>query len=219
MTVTKIFTVLFLQLGSAVISYATWQRPDILVYQGKAYNIYDGPLETYFKKFPDRKPTVCERNSGLWRGYIAEIEVIGVELILKDVKIPITNSPEPECQKESVLSRVVPDGKPLKLDWMSQIIVSMNGRNDGNSYSLSFLDTFETYSLFEVDKGNLKKALHFNNKEFHAFKKGQFEAFKKTKEYNNEIERMMADGKLRKSDADANIKLWIFYKIKTLFLK
>ena len=71
----------------------------------------------------------------------------------------------------------MPDGKPLKIDWYSGVLTSMDGRNPGDSYSLEFLYSFEKYSVFEIEKGRLSLAKHFDNQGFKAFKKDQFEKY------------------------------------------
>ncbi len=200
--------------------YATWQQPDILLFEGKEYPIYSEPLEQYFKKYPDRKPEICERNSSLWRGYIAVIEVVENQLFLKEIKLPSDSAHwrTEACEEEWVLTKIVPDGKPLKINWISGLLTSMYGKNDGDSYSLDFLNTFERYSIFEIDSGYLRRVKHFNNKQFQDFRVRQFRAFKKTGEYKELVKKMTADGRLRKADADANILLWLTsYTNKFLF--
>src|SRR5687767_8247363 len=88
--------------------YATPQQPDILMYKGKEYPIYWAPLDSFFEKNPDRRPKFCGGRSSLWRGYIAYIEIVKDELILKDIKIHTVNPYDPDCLKESKLSEVAP---------------------------------------------------------------------------------------------------------------
>ena len=146
-------------------AFATWQQPDILIYKGSMYRIYSEPMEAYFEANPSKRPTVCERNSSLWRGYVATMIVVNSELILKDINIPTApGNGDPWCQKESVLERVAADGKPLKLNWISGFLVSFDGSNHGDSYSFEFLETFERYSVFEFTSGNLATATSFQQR-------------------------------------------------------
>jgi len=96
-------------------AFGTPQRPDILIYEGKEYPIYNEPLEIFFKKNPERRPKFCGGVSSLWRGYVAVIEVVKKELILKDVKIHTVNPMDPTCLQESKLSEGVPVVKNLSL--------------------------------------------------------------------------------------------------------
>jgi len=197
-------------------AYATWQQPDILIYKGATYNIYTEPMEAFFKAHPGRRPPVCETNSGLWRGYVATMMVVNDELTLKDITIPATpNSLEAGCQKESALEKVAPDGKPLKIDWISGLLLSMDGRNDGDSYSFEFLETFESYSAFEFDSGNLRKAKHFTNKEYKSFRLRQFNAFKKTADYQKLVKEVPV---AKRAENDQNILKFVVLYYSKKFL-
>jgi hypothetical protein len=70
---------------------ASEQYPDLLVYNGKEYeiDIYPSPIETYFKIHPDKRPETTETSSALDRGYRAKYEIINNELILIDIEIEI----------------------------------------------------------------------------------------------------------------------------------
>src|SRR4029078_9760758 len=111
----------------AMQAIATPQRPDILIYEGKQYPIYDEPLEPYFKANPKRRPKYCGGGSSIWRGYVAEMEIVGNELFLTDIKIHTVNPADPNCLKESKLDEVAPDGKRLKIDWFSGVFTSGYG--------------------------------------------------------------------------------------------
>ncbi len=203
--------VLFVFLSVSAVS-ATWQIPDVLIYEGKEYSIYDEILEPYFKKYPERNPkdedSMC---SGNWRGYKAIYEISNGELKLKDI---FKNACSGSVKSE--LLKVVPDGKPLKIDWYSGVLTSMDGENRGDSYSLEFINTFEEYSFFEIEMGQFKVAKHFDNKGFHAFRKEQFEKYKRTSEFREQIKRMTADGRKTVKDAEEDIELWLLFSLKKI---
>jgi hypothetical protein len=190
--------------------FATWQIPDVLIYEGKEYSLFDELLEPYFKKYPERNPKdEDKRCSANWRGYKAVFEVSNGEIVLKDVY-------EDACSRSTVsqMTKAVPDGKPLKIDWYSGVLASMNGKNRGDSYSVGFLYSFEKYSLFEIDKGRLTAAKHFDKKGFHDFRTVQFEKFKKTEEFQESLKKMTADGKLSIEDAEESIRIWFPFSLK-----
>lgn len=203
--------VLFLLISVSVVS-ATWQITDLLRYEGKEYSIYDGLLEPYFKKYPERNPKdedyMCSAN---WRGYKAIFEISDGELILKDIY-------KNACDRltKSELLKVVPDGKPLKIDWYSGVLTSMDGENHGDPYGLDFFNTFEEYSFFEIEKGRFEVAKHFDNKGFHAFKEEQFKKYKKTSEFTEQIKRMTADGRQTLEDAEKEIEFWLPFSLKKI---
>jgi len=183
---------------------ATPQVPDILIYEGKEYPVQTDFLNTYFTKFPERN-TKNENGgySALWRGYVAKFEISDGSLFLKDVMIDYFDSPK------SGMDKAVPDGKRLKIDWYTGLLLSSYGENNEDPYSLASLDAYEKYSLFEIEAGNFRRVKHFDNKQYHDFRKRQFKAFKKTSEYRETVKKMTADGRLKNSDADANIMLWL----------
>ncbi|MDM7924095.1 MAG: hypothetical protein QUS14_17550 [Pyrinomonadaceae bacterium] len=120
------------------------------------------------------------------------------------------------CSRSTVsqMTKAVPDGKPLKIDWYSGVLASMNGKNPGDSYSIEFLYSFEEYSMFEVDKGRLTAVKHFDNKGFLDFRKEQFEKYKSTEEYRERINEMTANGKRSKETAADSIRIWFPFSMK-----
>jgi hypothetical protein len=207
MRIRHLFLILFLFFQAASVR-ATPQIPDVLMYEGKEYPIYNELLTDYFKKYPSRKPESEGTCSALWRGYVAKFEVSGGLLILKDVTSDSCFSPRP------ALKIVVPDGKPLVIDWYTGLLISIYGENEADPYSLTWLDSAEKYSLFEIDSGRLGKVKHFTNSEYKNFKNRQFLEYKKTADYQNQVKKMTADGRLNTSAADTNLLMWIFWNTR-----
>lgn len=210
---------LLLLLLSTVASIASPQIPDILIYNGKQYEIRFGFLDEYFKTFPKRKPKAkgpwC---SGLHRGYQATFEVVNENVLLKDVRINICSG----LPVISVLKKVVPDGKQLFIDWASDLMVSGYGENLEDPYAGDepFNSAYENYTLFEIDKGNVVEVRHFDNKGFRLLKTKQFEAFKKTADYDVALKRTLArDSKMSKSKADESIERWVFSYTKKFLIE
>lgn len=189
---------------------ATWQIPDTLIYEGKEYSIFDDLLTPYFKKYPDRDPKDEDYNcSASWRGYRAVFEIKRGELVLKDIFTKPCSDSSP-----SALLTVIPDGKPLKIDWYSGIFVTLDGKNNEAPYSLEFLTGFDRYSFFEIENGKFSTAKHFDNKGFHAFKKEQFEKYKKTAEFSNRIKEITDRGKTSAEDAEKSLEVWHVFSLK-----
>lgn len=210
-----ILAFIFLVAGSTFIS-ATPQIPDILIYEGKEYGIDSSFLEEYFKKFPERNPKPDDFEcSALWKGYHATFAVANDRIYLKDVAINFCFGPS-----TSVLKTVVPSGETLYIDWVSELSISGYGENDADPYSYEYEDAHEKYSLFEIDKGNLTEVRHFDNKGYRLFKKKQFKAYKKTKEYDSRLKAMLEkDPKMNKAKADADIESSMHYIAKTFLVK
>lgn len=202
-----ILLVLFLCLVLSLEVRATPQIPDILIYEGKEYPIQSEFLDDYFKRFPDRHPKVGEGVcSGLWRGYQATFEVLHDRIYVKDILINVCSG-----TPTSQLEKVVPGGGRLSVDWVSGLIRAGYGENREDGYGLEYLDAYEKYSFFEVENGRVVEVRHFDNKGYRAFKKQQFEAFRKTGEYEPSVKRMRAGNpKMKRKDVDWDIQFWIF---------
>lgn len=195
-----------------VSAFATPQIPDVLIYRGQEYPLtVDELMEPYFAKNPELNPKPEDFwMSALWRGYVAKFEIIDDQLLLKDITVGDSQN--------SAIKKVVPGDQPLKLDWVTRLLVSMYGNNDADPYDIESLYAYEKYSVFEIAEGELKEVRHFTNKSYLEFRKRQFDAFKKSSEYRPLVEKMTADGRLSESDADANIKYQILWRTKTFLV-
>jgi len=191
----------------SVSAFATAQYPDKIFYDGKEYDLLSNPMELYFQKNPGRKPQTEMKSTALWRGYVASFEIKDGELLLKDVRImvdPSTNKKDYERGWKSVLSDVVPDGKPLKIDWFAGLLVLPYGKLV-NYVHMGYASTYENYILLEIAAGDFKKAKQFGHEEYSAFKDRQFEAFKKTDEYKKIVE----DLKKNRNNSDEFIESFL----------
>ncbi len=196
MKVFKLFFVTLILIISTINIFATAQAPDKIFYNGKEYKLHSNPMEEYFKKFPDKKPKSGVISSALWRGYVATFEITENNLFLKDIEImdlSKTDRKSSQALWTSVLSQVVADDKKLKIDWLTGLLVLPDGEIV-NYVHMGYGSTYENYILLEIDKGEFKRAKEFNHKEYEKFKDKQFEAFKKTEEYNKMREEAKKEG-------------------------
>ena len=180
---TLLTIVLTLFLGINV--FATAQYPDKIIYNGKEYNLHSNPLESYFEKYPDKRPESNIMSSALWRGYIATFEVKDNQLFLKDIKIQYSDTISKESNTykwRSVIKEIFPDSKNVKIDWLTGLLVIPHGELV-NYVHMGYGSTYENYILLEIDKGDLKKEKHFKYEEYERFRERQFQAFKQTEEY------------------------------------
>jgi len=83
---------------------------------------------------------------------------------------------------KSVIHQVFPNLKQVKVDWLTGLLVILNGKLV-NYVHMGYASTYENYIILEIDKGNLIHEKSMNSKEYEKFKAKQFEAFKKTDEY------------------------------------
>ena len=83
-----LLSILLLLLISPVV-FATAQAPDVLIYNGKTYDLFSNPLEDFYREDKSKKPRFWiapnMMSSGNWRGYIATWEIIDNQLYLTKI--------------------------------------------------------------------------------------------------------------------------------------
>lgn len=185
----------------------TTQFPDKVIYNGIEYNLNSNPLEPYFDKHPENRPTMV--STALWRGYVGYFEIINKELYLIDMKIPIHEKGEDGAFKEkwiSIYRIYFPRQKKVKVDWYSGILILPHGKLVEYVHQ-SYASIYSKYLLIEIENGNFNEARKYDHKEFINFKNRQFEIFEKTEEYKKLFINLKEKDK---SDKDENIKAFIF---------
>ena len=181
----RILSILILFFCFNLTVFGTAQTPDKLIYNGKEYRLHSNPMESYFEKFPDKRPKSEVMSTGLWRGYVATFEVKDDQLYLKDIEIEISTKEKNNEYKyswKSVLNEVFPSQELIKIDWLTGLLVLPEGKVV-NYVHMGYASTYEHYVLLEFENGNLKGEKQFGYEEYEKFKDKQFQAFKKTDEY------------------------------------
>ena len=139
-------------------AHATRQRPDKVIYDGKEYSLLpnnteptwrafpatDFPMQQYFEKYPDKCPRSNVAETALARGHWATYEVRNGQLFLKEIEIYHYLSESDEVITKSVMHEVLPDKKPLKIDWLS------------GTFALREQDGREVIRL-KINKGDVKE--------------------------------------------------------------
>jgi len=176
--------ILFICVNMAV--FGTIQKPDKIIYNGKEYALHSNPMESYFEKYPDKRPRREEMSTALWRGYVATFEVKDNQLYLKDIEIQDGDTIDAKGYRvskwTSVLNEVFPNQEFVKVDRFTGLLVLPEGEM-GDYAHTGYASTYEHYILLEFENGNLKRKKLFGYEEYEEFKEKQFQAFKKTDEY------------------------------------
>lgn len=189
----KIFTASMLFLVLAVSSaLGTAQYPDKIIYESKEYNLLSNPMESYFSKYPDKKPKGGGISTALWRGYVATFEITDKALVLKDVQIQ-TGHEKGEQNWKSEKDTVVTNGQSLKIDWFTGILCLPFGERVKYVH-MGYGSTYSNYILLEIKKGNLTGERKLDAKQYEIFKEKQFQAYKKTEAYKEREAQMKKSG-------------------------
>jgi len=176
--------ILFLILLLATKVLATQQCCDTIIFKGHSYPVQLNLLEHYFDENPKRKPKIECSSTALWRGYIATFEIKDNRFCLKDIKKEVKKRGCKDCSEriwKSVTNKVFQGKSKVKASWFTGLIVlpyKFISRTD-----MAYSDVYERYTIFEIDKGDIKKEKVLNYKQYITFKEKQFQTFKKTDEY------------------------------------
>lgn len=174
----KLMTLMFLFCG--LTAFATIQTSDLIIYRGETYRLETNPLETYFEKYPDKRPMTGFKSSTLWRGYVATFEIVDNQLFVKDIKIMVADgASEGSAYKwRSVYQDIFPNQEGVKVDWLSEVLVTPVGKpiKDTRLSLVGFAPNYKKYTLFVIDKGDLQKVETVRYKEYQSLKNEKFKA-------------------------------------------
>ena len=187
----RIIVIFVLLVLTSLTVFGTAQYPDKILYNGKEYSLHSNPMENYFAQYPDKRPQYG-MSTALWRGYVATFEIKDNQLYLKDIEVmngdTVNNKGYYVTIWKSILNEVFPNQELIKIDWMTGLLVLPYGKMV-NYVHMGYGSTYRNYILLEVENGNLVKDKQFGYKQYEKFKERQFQAFKKTEEY----EKIKAD--------------------------
>jgi len=169
--------------------FATGQIDDTLIYKGSKRYLQTYPLEQYFKKYPNKRPETKSSSTGLWRNYVATYEIRNNQLFLKDIQIMQVNYKSTKLSYiyKSVMNKVFPNNKNIKAIWFTGLMEVTYGKVIDIPNEPYGSVTFENYIIMEINNGDLIKEKHINYKIYDEFKERQFQAFKKTDDYQKAV--------------------------------
>jgi hypothetical protein len=170
----KYIIILFIVQGLNL--FATNQNPDVLLHNGKKYDLYVFLMENYFDRFPEKRPHPTNfYSTALWRCYIATFEIIQNELWIIEIKKEDGDylSGEYDYKETSVINECLDGKDKIKIDWFNGILVFPQ-----NNWGYDLIH--ENYTIIEIQNGNLTKELNLNNEQFLDFIEGQFERYKQS---------------------------------------
>ncbi len=176
--------------------YATAQMPDKITINNHSYNLYTNPLEAYFASNPQKRPESDVVSSACWRGYVASWEIVDDELVLRKVEVSVTDPKAKGDEFKTIMEDRIGDIFPGVLKvvaiWYSGTLTIPEG--DLVEYvHMGYASTYERYIMVAIEKGRVIKQLNFSMKEFEEYRLSQFNAFKKTPEYEKAFEEAKKD--------------------------
>ncbi|HUR80941.1 MAG TPA: hypothetical protein VM733_09255 [Thermoanaerobaculia bacterium] len=184
---------LLLMLACALPLRATAQRPDEIRIAGTAYELVSPPDIPMLRDHPERMPKAMTMMTSLWRGYVATWAIRDNRLFLDNVRIPTDKNFEykaPESKRwQPVMEDLFGNAAPRVADWYTGNLVIPTGEMVKYVH-MGFASTYSSYVVATVVKGEVRQQRDMNAKEFDAFRRTQFAAWKKTPEYAKALEEL-----------------------------
>jgi hypothetical protein len=165
--------------------FATAQAPDRIFYDGKEYSLHTNPMESYFARYPEKRPVTLAKSSGLWRGYVATFVFEMNVLFLEDIEIETMGGKYDDSWK-SVRGQIIPKDEELMIDWFTGILILPYGELVKYVHG-GYESTYSNYILLEINRGILTDKRTFDHKQYDEFKERQFQAYKKTEAYRKRV--------------------------------
>jgi hypothetical protein len=144
--------------------YATPQATDELLYNGNRYSLLQFPLESYFFKYPKKRPEIT-MSSAAWRGYRALFEI-------KSNKLYVININNMYFDGKNVITKCFNGLSDVFLNWWNGILIIPDGELS-DSYKMESiyerLQHYDFYKFIEIKNGNVIKEYKLNNNQYRKY--------------------------------------------------
>jgi hypothetical protein len=159
----RLLTTLIILIFSSGLAFSTGQNGDIIFWNNKKYSLFSNPLESY-PQFDLIRPKLFgeqpgEWNTGCYRGYIAEWEILNNQLYL--VNIFSCNDQNLKANLNLLFPDIISNGK-INAYWVNQTLLVPDGKciyygNIGYSY------IYETEYELTIKNGELIENKKYDN--------------------------------------------------------
>lgn len=205
----KSYTIILFLLICNLKVFATAQVPDLMVIGKDTFLMHTNPLEIYLdsignRDFPD---FVGGGSTACWRGYQAVWRVENDSMFLDKIQSCHRDEDDVDANLEKMFGDKFINGKVYAY-WFTGLIVLPHGAIK-NYVHMGYGSTYDKYLLLEINKGQFKQELTFNNSQYESFKSKQFELFKKTPEYKKIVEDLKKDGNRDEEFIDSFLRSFV----------
>ena len=195
MKIIPIIIILILSFNNSS-SHATVQAKEKMLFQGKTYDLLNYPMDRYFGINKDKKPKVFVKSSAINRGYIGTYEFKNKVLVLKDMKSlqkKMIKDEDRPYELKSIMTNLVSNGEPLKLDWYSGILHL--GYGEKKPIPRSFSMSYSKHILIAVKNGKINGLRRFTGNAVNTFYKNRYELYKQSDYYKKKSVSLLKEGK------------------------
>lgn len=193
----------------AALLFGTAQESDYIRWDGELYMLDTNPL-TYL---PDKQGKLFElrlqpfedpetgetyipnMSTSNWRGYVATWRVENDRLYLDDVEKEaslVNGGEDRETVYRSILAILFGDNKPVFADWYMGHLIILDGEMVAYQHQ-GYASVFERYIIATVEKGIVTTSVRMDADRFIEFRQAQFDAYKKTDRYREQLEKFKSD--------------------------
>jgi hypothetical protein len=192
-----------LAIGLVPPAAASTQATEVLIVDGQKLDLILYPLEPYFDRFPERRDRLKPQpdaegrrveiqSTALYRGYIGTWEIASGRLVLRDLRVERVSPAEAGgVTTVSALDDLFPGNGPTFADWYTGYLLIPGGGRQGRIH-FENLESWERYRLMRVEGGLLVDDRTLDTAGFEAFRRAQFDAFKRTAEYREALAKAEA---------------------------
>ncbi len=159
----RLFLSILLSTLFTSVVFATSQDPDVLIYNGKTYDLYSNPLSSYYGE--DWQPAFWvapnTQSSGNWRGYVATWEILNGKLYLTKIDSWFCNRrirTKSGCRRvtlHDLFGAKVTDGR-VAATWFSDELRVPDGK-ELEYVHMGYGSIYERDIIFDVDAGKITK--------------------------------------------------------------
>jgi len=189
---------------TAVGALATGQEPDWIELTGKRYALLVNPLEAYFEQNPSRRPEPRIVSTARWRGYAAHFAIANGELVVTDVRV-LTDV---DGGERSAMNEAFPGATRVVTTWFTGNLLIPNSKMKRYVH-MGYGSEYVRYIVIAVEAGAAAAPRQLSGRDFAAFRRSQFEAYKRTDDYRRALKETMG-GREPMSGADAERFLFDF---------
>jgi len=157
------FLLIILILTHPFYSFATTQLSDRLIYEGNIYMLQENPLELYFMRFPELRPSSAWVTN-LSRRYVATFEIIQDELYvvkIEALRVDYVNGNYLDNWID-VTVECLNGSEKMKLDWYFGYI----------SFPLLESDYYSDYVMMEIFRGQVEHIHNYTGEQYRNFMRG-----------------------------------------------
>ena len=208
-----LFAFIFSVLAVTVTAQKKYE-PEQIIWNGENHSYRYHHLEQYFRYYPNKRPVVNIDTTIINRNYVAVFEVKENKFYLNNVLI---NGKNPKVKDLSVINELNDKKEPMLLNWVSGLFdIGLGTETFTKTDTLTPI--YNTYIVFEVQKGTIGRTEIFTYKQLKLFKDYQYKRFKETQDYQRLKRRLINNG-MTDFEASSHIYAFILFYSKSNFLK